>query len=60
VHAYHGARHERDQQRPAGEHGHGHPSTEPRRTAGTTGGTPPPNRGRRGTHTAPDGPVRRP
>jgi hypothetical protein len=25
VHAYHGARHERDQQRPAGEHGHGHP-----------------------------------
>ncbi len=25
VHAYHGARHEWDQQRPAGEHGHGHP-----------------------------------
>jgi hypothetical protein len=25
VHAYHGARHESDQQPPGGEHGHGHP-----------------------------------
>jgi hypothetical protein len=45
VHAYHGARHEWDQQPPGGEHGHGQPSTEPRRTAATAGGTTPPDRG---------------